>query len=408
MNIPQPANEAIARQGGHGTKATHETEQSRPGPTERAHTARTLLESTALALPDVAALAGFSGRRAMASSLTAAFGAAPQVLRAQARTSGTSATPGEVTVRLGFTAPMDFAHTLTYLRLRTVPAFESTTDTAYTRTIHTAGGPVRFTLRDAGDAIECHLELRDTRDIEVVLRRIRFLLDLDADPVAIDALLSSDPAVAALVLERPGLRSPGAVDGFEIAVRGIIGQQISVQAARTRLNQIVTDYGSDAMPDGPAKLFPTPAQFAAINPEALAMPRSRARSLIALAETCASGGLTLGPDADRDAEHAILLALHGIGPWTAEYIRMRAMGDPDILLTTDLGLLRAAQKHGISLEQRRADISPWRSYLSNHLWAAHPLTPGSPHSRPTPEAARRSPTEVRTERTSEPCLTATG
>ena len=229
---------------------------------------------------------------------------------------------------------------------------------------------MRFTLWGTGDAIECRLELGDTRDIEVVLRRIRSLLDLDADPVTIDALLCRDPAVAALVLERPGLRSPGAVDGFEIAVRGIIGQQISVQAARTRLNQIVTDYGSDAMPDGPAKLFPTPAQFAAINPEALAMPRSRGRSLIALAETCAAGGLTLGLDADRDAEHAILLALHGIGPWTAEYIRMRAMSDPDILLTTDLGLLRAAQKHGISLEQRRADISPWRSYLSNHLWAA--------------------------------------
>lgn len=370
MSSPKLAKGATARQSGRVTKATHETEQSRPGLTESADTARTLLESTTLALSDVATLAGFPGTRAMASSLTAAFGAVPQVLRTQARAGGTSAMPGEVTVRLDFAAPMDFAHTLTYLRLRSVPAFEGVTDTTYTRTIYAAGGPVRFTLWDARDAIECRLELRDKRDVEVVLRRIRSLLDLDADPVAIDALLSSDPAVAALVLGHPGLRSPGAVDGFEIAVRGVIGQQISVQAARTRLNQIVTDYGSDAMPDGPAKLFPTPAQFAAINPETLAMPRSRARSLIALAEMCATGGLTLGPDADRDAEHATLLALHGIGPWTADYIRMRAMSDPDILLATDLGLLRAAQKHGIGLEQRRADISPWRSYLSNHLWAA--------------------------------------
>lgn len=372
MSIPIPKleKEATARQDGCVIKAIPETERSRPGPTERADTARTLLESTALALSDVATLAGFPGTQAMASSLTAAFGAAPRVLRAQARSGGSTAEPGEVTLRLGFTAPMDFVHTLTYLRLRTVPAFESVTDTAYTRTFHAGGGPVRFTLWDAGDAIACRLELRDTRDIELVLRQIRSLLDLDADPVAIDALLSSDPAVAPLVLERPGLRSPGAVDGFEIAVRGIIGQQISAQAARTRLNQIVTDYGSDAIPDGPAKLFPTPAQLAAVDPEALAMPRSRARSLIALAEMCAAGGLTLSPDADREAEHAILLSLRGIGPWTAEYIRMRAMSDPDILLTTDLGLLRAAQKHGISLEMRRADISPWRSYLSNHLWAA--------------------------------------
>jgi AraC family transcriptional regulator of adaptative response / DNA-3-methyladenine glycosylase II len=212
---------------------------------------------------------------------------------------------------------------------------------------------------------------------------VRGLLDLDADQAAIDARLGADAVLGPLLAARPGLRAPGAVDGFEMAIRAVVGQQISVSGARTLLGRIAAEHGSRAFEGQrgagrgqgvddrpPTLLFPGPADLAIIDPASLPMPRARARTVLAIAATCASGELRLDPDADRQREHAALLATPGIGPWTAEYIRMRAMGDRDVLLATDLGVRKSADRLGLDLADGRPDWAPWRSYATHHLWAA--------------------------------------
>jgi AraC family transcriptional regulator of adaptative response / DNA-3-methyladenine glycosylase II len=192
------------------------------------------------------------------------------------------------------------------------------------------------------------------------------LLDLDADPVAVDAALSADPALAALVRRQPGLRAPGTVDGYETAVRAVVGQQISVRAARSVLASLVAAHGRDAF-DG-FRLFPRADALAAAAPEALPMPRARAHTVLALAAACASGEVVLDPGADRDEVEARLLALPGIGRWTAGYVRMRSLADPDVLLATDLAARRSADLLGIDLGDGRPGWAPWRSVATHHLW----------------------------------------
>ncbi|PZS28515.1 MAG: AraC family transcriptional regulator, partial [Pseudonocardiales bacterium] len=217
--------------------------------------------------------------------------------------------------------------------------------------------------------VTARVRLGAQRDLVAVVARVRRLLDLDADPVAVDDVLAGDAALAPLVGKRPGLRSPGAVDGFEMAVRAVIGQQISVRRARTVLGTLAAAYGTSAF-DGQAWLaFPSAPEFAATDPAQLAMPRTRAAALHALAAAVASGALTLDPGADRERERAALLAVPGIGPWTADYVRMRALADPDVLLTGDLGVRKAAAELGVELRTARPDWAPWRSYATHHLWS---------------------------------------
>ncbi|MGH8959675.1 MAG: DNA-3-methyladenine glycosylase family protein, partial [Jatrophihabitantaceae bacterium] len=170
------------------------------------------------------------------------------------------------------------------------------------------------------------------------------------------------------VAKRPGLRSPGAVDGFELAVRAVVGQQISVSGARTLLGRITAEHGLAVFDR--FRLFPSAEEFAGIDPETLPMPRARARTLLALAEACADGVLSLDPGADRERERATLLALPGVGPWTADYVQLRTMRDPDVLLNTDLGVRKSAAALGVDLTDGRPGWAPWRSYATHHLWAA--------------------------------------
>jgi AraC family transcriptional regulator, regulatory protein of adaptative response / DNA-3-methyladenine glycosylase II len=199
--------------------------------------------------------------------------------------------------------------------------------------------------------------------------RVRRLLDLDADPVAVDTVLGADPALALSVRKSPGLRSPGAVDGFETTVRTIVGQQISVSGARTVLGRVVAAHGRPAFAGEPWLLFPTADDTAALDPTTLPMPRARGRSVVAAGEAFARGTVVLDPGADRDELRVTLLALPGIGPWSADYLLMRAAGHPDILLTSDLGVRRSAGDLGLDLADGRAAWAPWRSYATYHLWA---------------------------------------
>jgi AraC family transcriptional regulator of adaptative response / DNA-3-methyladenine glycosylase II len=216
------------------------------------------------------------------------------------------------------------------------------------------------------------LEFAHPRDLVAVVARLRRLLDLDADPSAVDATLGARPELATLVTKRPGLRSPGTVDGFELAVRAVVGQQVSVAGARQVLARLVEQAGPTVFPDQPSRLFPTAPQLAAQDPAEMPMPKARAATLRALADATGGGAMTLDPGADRATARAALHAVPGIGPWTADYVVMRALGDPDILLATDLGVRRAARSLDLDLSGGRPDWAPWRSYATHHLWAALP------------------------------------
>ncbi|MGX7681630.1 AlkA N-terminal domain-containing protein [Jatrophihabitans sp. DSM 45814] len=336
---------------------------------QRAQTARVLLETTVLPMTDVAFAAGFSSVRQFNDTVRTIFATTPSALRS-ARRGPAVAEPGSITLRLPYRAPMDVAATLAFLGMRAIPGVEVAETDRYTRVLVAPSGPAKVSLSAAEGAVICQTGLADQRDLVMVVSRVRRLLDLDADPCAIDELLGADPVLGPLVAKRPGLRSPGAVDGFEMAVRAVVGQQISVSGARTLLGRIAAEHGLPAFDGQPLRLFPTAAKLAELDPASLPMPRSRAKTLLALALACASGELSLDPGADRDRERATLLALPGVGPWTADYIQMRTMSDPDVLLTTDLGVRRSAAKVAVDLAGGRADWAPWRSYATHHLWVA--------------------------------------
>ncbi|TXS19309.1 DNA-3-methyladenine glycosylase 2 family protein [Streptomyces sp. adm13(2018)] len=211
---------------------------------------------------------------------------------------------------------------------------------------------------------------------------LRALLDLDADPVAVDERLRADPLFAPLVDAAPGRRVPGTVDPAEFAVRAVLGQQVSTAAARTHAARLVTAHGTpvDDPEGGLTHLFPSPGALAALDPESLALPRSRRTTLLTLVRALADGSLTLGPADDREEARARLLALPGFGPWTTEIIAMRALGDPDAFLPGDLGVRRAAEGLGLpgtpaALTARAARWRPWRAYAVQYLWATddHPI-----------------------------------
>jgi AraC family transcriptional regulator, regulatory protein of adaptative response / DNA-3-methyladenine glycosylase II len=335
---------------------------------QRAQTARTLLETTDLSVTDIAFAAGFSSVRQYNDTVREVFATTPSALRA-ARRQGAPTEPGVITLRLPYREPIDLSWIFDFLGAHAVPGLESYVDGTYTRVVPAAGGPALVAMTPLDGAVSCRVRLHDTRDLVSVVARVRRLLDLDADPVATDAALVADRALAPLVLKRPGLRSPGAVDGFETAVRTIVGQQISVRGARTVLGRIVAEHGGPAFEGEPWLLFPAADRLAELDPEQLPMPRSRGRTVKALAEASATGTLQLDPGADRDEMRARLLAMPGIGPWTADYLRMRTMSDPDVLLASDLVVRRAADDLGVALADGRPDWAPWRSYATYHLWA---------------------------------------
>jgi AraC family transcriptional regulator of adaptative response / DNA-3-methyladenine glycosylase II len=207
---------------------------------------------------------------------------------------------------------------------------------------------------------------------------VRRLLDADCDPVAVDEALSRDATLAPMVARRPGLRVPGHVDGNEIAVRAVLGQQVTVGAARTIAARLTAELGKPvARPDGGlTHLFPDVATLASLDPEDLPMPRSRGRALVALCRALAEGDVVLDRGAGRDETRQALLAIPGIGPWTADYIALRALGDPDVFLPADIGTRDALLALGCD-PSTAAGLAeawrPWRSYAQVHLWRT--LTP---------------------------------
>lgn len=364
---------------------------------QRAQTARILVETTKLPMGDIAFAAGFASIRQFNATMLEVFDMAPTLLRERAAKRSTPAPPGVIRLRLPYRPPIDLARMFGYLGARAVPGVEEVTAGTYRRTITLPNGPGILSLRPAPpmvcgrrpDAcyVECDLELDDLRDVTAAVQRCRRLLDLDADPVAVSGYLSGDAVLGQLALACPGRRSPGHVDGAELAMRTVLGQQVSVAAARRLAARLTAGYGKPlSAPSGSlTHLFPDAATIAAADPGALPMPRARAQALTGLAAALSSGELRLHPGADRDAETARLLSLPGIGPWTASYIRMRALSDPDAFPPNDAGVLAALRRLGAA--PRAADRwHPWRSYAVHHLWA----TLEQPTPQPTPRATPRA------------------
>ncbi|MFD5824758.1 DNA-3-methyladenine glycosylase family protein [Lentzea sp. NPDC060358] len=246
-----------------------------------------------------------------------------------------------------------------------VPGVEEWRDGVYRRTLRLPFGCGIASLRPMPDHVACTVELTDARDVESAFGLCRFLLDLDADPEEVDSDLAEDPVLAPLVAAAPGRRVPRTVDGAEFAVRAVLGQQVSTKAARTHAARLAAAHGT---PVGDLVLFPL--EF---DPDQLAVPKSRRRTMAALLDALQSG-VDLSPGADRERTRAQLLALPGFGPWTVETILMRALGDPDSFLPTDLGIRLAAEGLGLpttpaALLRRSEAWRPWRSYAVQHLWA---------------------------------------
>jgi AraC family transcriptional regulator of adaptative response / DNA-3-methyladenine glycosylase II len=361
----------LARRLGYSERQVHRTLVAEVGAgplaiarAQRAQTARILLETSSLPMADVAFTAGFASVRQFNETIRAVFAVTPTTLRAARRTPSLAA--GLLDLRLPYRAPMDLGATLEYLAARAIPEVESFDGLTFSRTLRLPGGPALVSLSDGGGYVRCQLRLTDQRDLISAVARVRRLLDLDADPVAVEAALDADPQLAPLVGKHAGVRSPGAVDGFEMAVRAIVGQQISVAGARTLLGRMAADLGEPVF-DG-WRLFPSAAAFDSADPAGLPMPRKRAATLYTVAGALLGGDVALDPGADRVATRAALLALPGIGSWTADYLLMRALGDPDVLLGTDLGIRKAAESLDIEISGGRPDWAPWRSYTSHLLW----------------------------------------
>ncbi|MEW2400470.1 AlkA N-terminal domain-containing protein [Streptomyces sp. NPDC046862] len=361
---------------------------------QRAQTARLLIETTALPMAEIAFAAGFASIRTFNDTVREVFALAPSDLRERAArkpgaprsapvpAADAAGTPGVLALRLPFRAPLNPDNLFGHLAATAVPGVEEWRDGAYRRTLRLPYGHGIVGLTPAPDHIACRLTLSDLRDLPVAISRCRRMLDLDADPVAVDEQLREDPVLAPLVDKAPGRRVPRTVDEAEFAVRAVLGQQVSTAAARTHAARLVTAHGEpvDDPEGGLTHLFPAPEALAGLDPESLAMPRTRRTTFTTLVRQLADGTLHLGVDSDWEETRARLLALPGFGPWTVDVIGMRALGDPDAFLPTDLGIRRAAQELGLpstpaALTARAAAWRPWRAYAVQYLWAtdSHPI-----------------------------------
>jgi AraC family transcriptional regulator of adaptative response / DNA-3-methyladenine glycosylase II len=333
--------------------------------TRRAQTARLLLDATSLAISDVAFAAGFASLRQFNDTMREHFGVAPRELRRRPVRDVPGS--GALTLRLGVRQPFAAGALRDWLSGHLVTGLEELDGSAYRRVL--ASGGVA-TLRLEPEGVTLTTAVDDVRSLPDAVTRCRRLVDADADPVAVDEVLGRDRLLAPMVRARPGLRVPGATDGFELLVRTIVAQQVSLRAAHTFASRLVTAYGKplDAPVGTLTHRFPTSDALADASYDGVGLTTARRASLRAAAVAHAAGELVLDPGADRDETRRRLLALPGVGPWTAEYVAMRALGDPDAYPATDLVLRRRTDAADA------AQWSPWRAYGAMHLWTDFLLT----------------------------------
>ena len=278
--------------------------------------------------------------------------------------------------RLSVQTPFDGGWLMAFLTARALPGVEEVLPGGYRRSVSLPHAPGVVDVVPQADHVEATLHVHDHRDLDAAIDACRRLLDLDRDPAPVAAHLGADPVIGGLVTAAPGRRVPGHPDGCELAVRAVLGQQVSVKAATKLATRLVGDLGRPLpVPVGAVThLFPTVDAIAALDPQSLPMPRNRGRTLVGIAAELACGRLLLSDAVDRAETVTALLALPGIGPWTAGYIAMRALRDPDAFTPGDAGvrhgLSQLGCEAGAQAEQRVAEAwRPYRAYAVQHLWA---------------------------------------
>ncbi|GAA0688303.1 AlkA N-terminal domain-containing protein [Streptomyces malaysiensis subsp. malaysiensis] len=351
---------------------------------QRAHTARILLQTTDMQAAEVAFAAGFASVRQFNDTMRAIYAVTPSQLR-EARPGrasrygsvGVANPAGGVPLRLAYRGPYAATELFDYLGHRALTGVEEITGTRGTRTYRrTLRLPHGTGIAEVGERVgdgwlECHLHLSDPRDLTSAAQRMRRLFDLDADPQAVAERLRADPALAPLIAACPGLRAPGTADPHELAVRAVLGEEVPVAAERSLGSALVAAYGKplQVSSGGLTHLFPTAEELAEASLSELDMPDSRRAVLRSLCAALTGGTVVLDAGADRDEAEKALLGLGGISPWTAGFIRMRALGDPDVLLGNDDAVVAAAREAGarpVGLHAWR----PWCTYAMHHLWNA--------------------------------------
>jgi AraC family transcriptional regulator of adaptative response / DNA-3-methyladenine glycosylase II len=391
----------------------------------RVQTARALIAQSSMPLVDVAFAAGFGSLRQFNETMRQELGVAPGALRggavgadrerrpaprhpaapgtggqaADATRLAESGAGGWLTLRLARREPFAAAPLLAFLAVRAVAGVESATAGGYARALRTPGGAAVVLLTAADGHVLLRVRLDDLSDLEGVVRRCRRLLDLDSDPAAVAAGLGRDPLLARLIAALPGMRVPGSAEPFETAVRAVLGQQVSVAAARTLAARLVARHG-DPFPSpvgGVTHLFPSPEHLAGADLDGLGLTGRRIRSVRALSSAVAAGDLDL-TGAGPDELDAILSGLPGFGPWTRAYVAMRVRGDPDAIPLGDLGLRRAMERLGEPADAgslaRRAELwRPWRAYAALHLWNTLGV-PAAADAGSAPASDRLEPLEI--------------
>lgn len=354
----------------------------------RAQTARTLLVSTDMLLADVAFASGFNSVRQFNDTIGEVFAMTPTALRATRAKSGvrrgadaSAAGPAALTLNLPYREPFD-PGIFDFLAVRAVPGIETASTSAdgtrtYARSLRLPRGSASFAVSfnpsAPGKPLQLTASAVDLHDLPALLSRVRRLFDLDADPQALDDALATDPRLTGSVTAIPGIRVPGAVDPNELLIRAMIGQQITVAAARTALTQLsAAGSPADVVTPGVERLFPTAAELAEHGRSLLRGPQRRIDSIVAAAEAMATGALNFDYGDDLASLERKLLPLPGVGPWTVGYVAMRVLGAPDVFLANDAAVRNGVKvlPAGAGLSGDFREVSPWRSYATMHLWRA--------------------------------------
>lgn len=345
----------------------------------RASTARILLETTPLPVSAIAFAAGFSSIRQFNNVMRATYAHAPSELRAEQGVMPRTLDGGAIELRLPVRLPYDLSGLIAFIGERAVPGCEDYQDGIFRRVLRLPHSLAVLSVDGAQDVskgrVAVHLAIDDLRDLTPAVARSSQLLDLEADPSAINDVLFEDPILHPIVHASPGRRVPGHPDPHELAIRAVLGQQISVAGARKLAGHLVERFGTPLRrPSGSlTTAFPSAGALARATPADLPMPGARQRALVGLAAALHEGRIDLDPGADRDRATQTMLTLPGIGPWTAAYVRLRALGDPDAFLASDLGVRHAFARNGLASSPREVEAyaqrwRPWRAYALMHLW----------------------------------------
>lgn len=350
--------------------------------TRRADTARVLVETTDRSFADIAFASGFGSVRQFNDTIREVFDTTPTAMRAAATHRAPTAHTGAITVKLAYRAPLEADHLLRWFATRAVPGVEEVTDRTLRRSLLLPRGTAVAELEPADGHVRATLWLEHLADLPAATARCRDLLDLDADPAHIATELARDDVLRRLLGGGHAPRVPGTVDPAELLVRAILGQQVSVAAARTLTGRLV-ELAGPPLPEpigGVTHAFPRPPAIAAADLGSIGLTERRAATLRLAVGAIADGSLTLDGAASRAETRARLLAVPGIGPWTTEYVAMRALRDPDAFPATDLVLRRTAERLGLGGSTKelllRADRwRPFRAYAAQLLWARSTATP---------------------------------